>query len=81
MQDGCLLWGCRVVVPPQGREAVITLLHEGHPGICRMKRLARGYIWWPGIDGELEPSSETVHQVPGTPEAAAKGPNAPVEMA
>ena len=34
VQDGCLLWGSRVVVPPQGRELVIKLLHECHPGIC-----------------------------------------------
>ena len=45
VQDGCLLWGSHVVVPPQGRELVIKLLHECHPGICRMKRLARGYVW------------------------------------
>ena len=39
IQDGCLLWGSRVVVPKKGREAVITLLHEGHPGVTWMKRL------------------------------------------
>ena len=42
VQDGCLLLGSRVVVPEKGREAVMSLLHEGHPGITRMKRLARG---------------------------------------
>ena len=47
-------WGSRVVVPPQGRELVIRLLHEGHPGTCRMNHLSRGYVWLPGMYGELE---------------------------
>ena len=56
VQDGCLLWGSRVVIPPRGRAIVLSLLHEGHPGITRMKTLARGYVWWPSMDSELEDS-------------------------
>ena len=40
VQDGCILWGSRVVTPQAGRAAVMRELHEGHPGICRMKSLA-----------------------------------------
>ena len=42
------------MVPTKGREGVISILHEQHPGITRIKRLARGHVWWPGIDKELE---------------------------
>ena len=29
-------------------------LHGGHPGATRMKALARGFVWWSGLDGKLE---------------------------
>ena len=57
-----MLWGSRVVVPPPGRQAVLQELHEGHPGITRMKALSRMYIWWPGISSDIEKSVRQCHE-------------------
>ena len=54
VEAGCLIWGGRVVVPPQGRESVLAELHSGHPGVSRMKSLAQGLVWWPGMDTIIE---------------------------
>ena len=48
------VWGSRVVVPPKTCEAILAELHEGHPGMMRMKALSRMYVWWPGLNKAIE---------------------------
>ena len=52
--DGCLLWGARVAIPPPGREVVMDRLHDSHPGIVKMRGLARSYVWWPDMSKALK---------------------------
>ena len=61
VHDGCLLWGSRVIIPPAGRQKALELFHSGHPGASRMKSLARSYIWWPGVDTEIEQKVKSCH--------------------
>ena len=54
VHQGCILWGIRVVIHNKLQDRVLEELHDDHVGVVKMKALARSYVWWPNISGQLE---------------------------
>ena len=54
VEQNVLMWGIRVIVPKRLQNQVLQEIHTSHPGVARMKAIARSYIWWPGLDAQLE---------------------------
>ena len=79
VQGGCILWGSRVVIPQAGRALVMEELHQGHPGVARMKSLARSVVWWPGIDADLEGMVKGCHKCQANRKSPAVAPLHPWE--
>lgn len=54
LSNGILLTKDRVVIPEVFRSRILKKLHFGHVGIVKVKSLGRNYVWWRGIDNDIE---------------------------
>ena len=59
IEDGLVLHGEALVVPPSERERVLQQLHQFHQGITKAQLLVCRCIFWPGINKAIE---GVVHQ-------------------
>ena len=62
IESGCLMWGIRVIIPQSLQPKLLESLHYNHPGITRMKAVARSYFWWSGLDKDIENQAKSCLQ-------------------
>ncbi len=54
VDNGFIVYGCRLFIPTLFRSTILGRLHEAHQGVTRSKDRARLSIYWPGIDQAIE---------------------------
>lgn len=54
VENDCILFGYRVVIPKALRSSILKELHRSHLGMVKTKSLARSYVWWPDMNSDIE---------------------------
>ena len=52
--NGILVYGEQVVIPAVLTKIILKDFHTTHPGMSRIKALMRSYVYWPGMDKDIE---------------------------
>ena len=74
VEEGCLLWGRRVIIPKRLHKIILQELHSEHMGIAKMKALARSHVWWTGLDKDLESLAKSCPECAAVKQAPARAP-------
>ena len=53
IEDGVLMKGNCICIPPELHDRTLYDLHDSHQGIEKMGHIARANIYWPGIDADI----------------------------
>ena len=53
VEENCISWGIRVIIRANLQSLVLEDLPSSHPGIVRMKDLARNHVWEPKIASDI----------------------------
>ena len=76
------MWGISVIIPTKLQPQVLQQLYSDHPGISRMRSLARRYVQWPGLDKDVEEVVKSCLPCQSVNQAFAScDPDAPLAMA
>ncbi|XP_064539507.1 uncharacterized protein K02A2.6-like [Drosophila montana] len=59
ISSGCITFEHRVVIPTKLQKLILHELHKAHLGIVKMKGIARSFVYWPGIDKDIENAART----------------------
>ena len=54
LEDGIIMKGDKIFIPPPTREEVLEKIHIGHQGITKSQAYARTSVYWPGMDNDVE---------------------------
>lgn len=46
--------GERIIVPSNLRQRILSINHEGHLGIIKLRSRVKSLYWWPGLDRDVE---------------------------